>query len=301
MNTDLNDMMVFLTVVEAGSFTLAADRLGIPKSNISRKVTRLENELKVTLLERSTRSQHLTEAGTLFLGHCKRIQEELSLAQSSVSELLHSYKGDLRVGASVTMGQQILKPALPQFLGKYPDIRLQLNLLNRRVDMIEEGFDVVIRVGKLLDSSLIGKKLGTVKRKLYAAPGYLASIPKLNEPQQLSNCDLLLMNNGNNDHKVKLCASDAESLIINHQPRLFVDDFSVVKQAAIEGLGIAVLPEYMCRQELQENKLLNLLEDWHMPDIDVFALYPRNRAKIPKVSAFLSFAAELYKQRLAEC
>lgn len=145
MEHDLNDMMVFLAVVETGSFTLAADRLAIPKANVSRKVSRLEQKLNVTLLERSTRSQHLTEAGSRYLMHCKRIHEEIELATASVSEILHSLKGTLKIGASVASGQQILRPALAQFMHLYPELQVQLNLVNRRVDFIAEGFDVVIR------------------------------------------------------------------------------------------------------------------------------------------------------------
>ena len=184
---DLNDMMVFLAVVETGSFTLAADRLDIPKANVSRKVSRLEQRLGVTLLERSTRSQHLTEAGSRYLAHCKRIHEEMELATSAVSELLNEYKGDIKLGASVTIGQQILKPSLPAFLQSYPELNLELNLLNERVDLIEEGYDVLIRVGALNDSRLIAKRLGTSTLQLYASPDYLNKHPAIESPMIFKN------------------------------------------------------------------------------------------------------------------
>ena len=185
MEHDLNDMMVFLAVVETGSFTLAADRLAIPKANVSRKVSRLEQQLSVTLLERSTRSQHLTEAGKRYLLHCKRVHEELDLATASVSELLHTYKGELKIGASIATGQIILKSALAKFMKQYPELNVQLNLVNRRVDFIEEGFDVVIRIGQLHDSTLIAKKLGTITRSLFASPTYLAQNGKPETVEQL--------------------------------------------------------------------------------------------------------------------
>ncbi|WNC71745.1 LysR family transcriptional regulator [Thalassotalea psychrophila] len=298
MEHDLNDMMVFLAVVEMGSFTLAADRLGIPKANVSRKVSRLEQKLGITLLERSTRAQHLTEAGKRYLIHCKRVHEELDLATACISELQHNYKGNLKVGASVATGQQILRPSLAEFMHQYPDLTIQLNLINRRIDFIEEGFDVVIRIGKLNDSLLIAKKLGTVTRRLFASPEYVAKHGKPIAVDQLTQHQLLIMNPLNNDSKLTLVSTKNEEHTINCKPRLLVDDFSVLKQSIIDGLGIAVLPEYIAREEVSSGKLVTLLPDWGMTDIDIYALYPRNRAKIPKVKAFLNFVTKLYVDAL---
>jgi len=298
MEHDLNDMMVFLAVVETGSFTLAADRLGIPKANVSRKVSRLEQNLSVTLLERSTRSQHLTEAGRRYLQHCKRIHEELDLATASVCELFHSYAGELKVGASVATGQQILRPALGKFMHKYPELNVQLNLVNRRVDFIEEGFDVVIRIGQLKDSMLIAKNLGSVSRGLYASPAYLAKNGKPEQVEQLAEHQLLIMNSVNNELKLKLLSEQGESFTLGCQPRLLVDDFVMLKQAIVDGLGIAVLPDYMSHKEVASGQLVNILPNWSMAAVDVYALYPKHRAKIPKVKAFLDFVIELYGQTL---
>jgi len=298
MEHDLNDMMVFLAVVETGSFTLAAERLGIPKANVSRKVSRLEQKLQVTLLERSTRSQHLTEAGRRYLQHCKRIHEEMDLATASVCELFQSYSGELKIGASVATGQQILRPALGKFMHQYPELKVQLNLVNRRVDFIEEGFDVVIRIGQLKDSMLIAKKLGTVTRKLFASPAYTAKQGKPELVEQLTKHQLLIMNAINNDTKLNLKTKQGALFLVDCQPRLLVDDFVMLKQAIIDGLGIGVLPEYMVKNEIATGQLVNILPDWGMEAVDVYALYPKHRAKIPKVKAFLEFAIELYGEIL---
>lgn len=302
MEHDLNDMMVFLAVVETGSFTLAADRLGMPKANVSRKVSRLERNLAVTLLERSTRSQHLTEAGRRYLAHCKRIHEELDLATASVCELFHSYTGDLKIGASVATGQHVLKPALSKFMHQYPDLKVQLNLVNRRVDFIEEGFDVVIRIGQLKDSMLIAKKLGTINRKIFSSPSYLTREGNPEEVEQLIEHQLLIMNplniSGNNDLKLNLLSAKKEEFTVDCQPRLLVDDFSMLKQAIVDGLGIAALPDYMCRQEVTSGQLVNILPDWGMEKVDIYALYPKHRAKIPKVKAFIDFVSDLYAEVL---
>jgi len=298
MKFDLNDMMVFLAVIESGSFTLAAERLGIPKANVSRKVSRLEETLNITLLERSTRSQHLTEAGKRYLIHCKRIQQEIDLAASSVDEIQHDYTGELKIGASVATGHQILKPALSGFIHQYPKLHVQLNLINRRVDFIEEGFDVVIRIGQLNDSMLIAKKLGTINRKLFASPAYILKQGTPANVEQLLDHQLLIMNPVNSDPKLNLVSNNNETFTLNCQPRLIVDDFSILKQSIVDGLGIAILPDYMARDEVNAGDLVNIMPSWGMSDLDVYALYPKNRSKIPKVKAFLEFASQLYKNAL---
>lgn len=297
LTTDLNDMMVFLSIVEAGSFTLAGERLGIPKANVSRKLTRLEQSLGVTLLERSTRTQQLTVAGRKYLLHCKRIHEEVALAQTSVCQELNAYTGDLKIGASVATGQEILKPSLAKFMSKYPDISLQLNLVNRRVNFIEEGFDVLIRIGKLDDSQLIGKKLGTVQKRLYASPNYCQHEAAPLNIEQLKEHPLLLMNAVSNDSRF-LLKNKTQEFEFKEKARFLVDDFSVLKEATLSGLGIGLLPSYMCQHEVNNQKLTPILADWATPALDVYALYPKNRAKIPKVKAFLTFIDELFTRRL---
>jgi len=291
-------MMVFLAVVETGSFTLAAERLGIPKANVSRKVSRLEQQLNITLLERSTRSQHLTEAGCRYLVHCKRVHEELDLATACVSELMDSYKGELKIGASISSGQQILRPALATFMHQYPELNVQLNLVNRRVDFIEEGFDVVIRIGQLEDSTLIAKKLGSAARQLFASAAYLEKYGKPQTIAELLDHQLLVMNPTNNDPKLHLVSTAGERFTVNCKPRLLVDDFAILKQSLLDGLGIAVLPDYMSREEIATGQLVNILPDWGMEAVDIYALYPRHRAKIPKVKAFLDFIVTLYGDTL---
>ncbi len=297
MAYDLNDMMVFLAVVETGSFTLAADKLGMPKANVSRKVSRLEKQLNITLLERSTRSQHLTEAGKRYVVHCKRIHEEADLATACVSELLHSYRGDLKIGASVSTGQQILRPALASFMHEYPDINVQLSLTNRRVDLIEEGFDMLIRIGELNDSMLIAKKLGSFTRSLYVSPRYVEEYGIPTDIEDLDN-HAILMNSVTNDLSLTLVSNNNEKHVITAKPRLVVDDFSIMKQSIVDGVGIGVMPQYMCKESVNNGTLIQILPTWGLPPVDAFALYPRNRSKIPKVNAFLQFVIKLYQNAL---
>ena len=295
--TNLNDMLLFIAVIDAGSFTLAADRLNIPKANLSRKISRLEGRLGVTLLERTTRSQHITEAGKNYLEHCRRIHLEVGLAEASIASILNKVEGQLRIGASVGIGHEVLKPVLGQFMRQYPQINLQLNLLNRRVDLIEEGFDLVIRIGALEDSRLIAKRLGQVSRKIYVSPEYLQRRGTIMSIELLDQYDFLLMSSVQNDGRVAL-KSGKKQRVFRVTPKMLVDDFLILKQMAIEGVGIAIIPDYMCHQEVKAGSLIPLFEDWGMPDVEVYTLYPRHRSNIPRVKVFLEYIQEVFAERL---
>ncbi len=293
---DLDDLLIFLEVVEAGSFTKAADKLNIPKANLSRKVSRLEEDLGVTLLERTTRSQSLTEQGTLFLEHCQRIKSEIDLARSNVAESITDVSGSLKVGTSVGIAHEVLKDKLFKFLTKYPGLSLDLVLTNKRVDLVSEGYDALIRVGKMEDSSLIAKKLGTINRKLFCHPNLENEFGAITSLEQLKNMRLLLMGSVQKDNRIKLFKKNKE-VEFKAYKTLFIDDFSLLKQAAVDKLGVVVLPTYMCKEELKKNKLVNVLPDWGMPSVDVYAVYPRYRSNIKKVRVFLDFVADTFSQK----
>ncbi|WP_063376071.1 LysR family transcriptional regulator [Pseudoalteromonas luteoviolacea] len=294
---DVNTMLLFLAVVEAGSFTLAAERLNMPKANLSRKIAQLETSLGITLLERTTRSQHLTEAGRTYLAHCREIKAQVELANAAVAKALNVVSGELKVGMSVGMGHEILKPVLSQFMHEFPQIGMSLNLLNRRVDVIEEGFDLVIRIGALEDSRLMAKHLGKVTRHLYASPQYLESRSAITVPDAISHLDVLLMSSIQKAETMVL-TNRHEACEIDIQPRMRIDDYVVLKQMVIEGVGVAILPDYMCQQSLGRGQLVQLLPDWQLPEVEIYALYPKNRLSIPKVKMFIDFIQQVFTARL---
>lgn len=295
-NIDLNDMMLFMAVVDAGSFTLAAERLHMPKANLSRKVSRLEQQLGVTLLERTTRSQNITEAGKHYLGYCREIKQQTELAEASVAQILNKVEGPLKVGTSVGIGHEVLKPVLAEFMHQHPDISLQLNLLNRRVDLIEESFDMVIRIGSLDDSRLMAKNLGSIQRKLYVSPSYLAKWGQINDLQQLSQATFLLMSSVQSG-KLLLIAG-RERYEFTPKGKMQVDDFLILKQMAVEGVGVAIIPDYMCQQEVADGRLIQLLPEWGMERVDAYAVYPKHRLKIPKVNAFMTFIQKVFADKI---
>ncbi|AXN30856.1 LysR family transcriptional regulator [Vibrio coralliilyticus] len=287
--TDLNDLMVFATVVERGSFTQAAEALNTPKSNISRKITRLESQLGVRLLERSTRKLHLTEIGQRYYQYCKRIKEEYEAAGSAVESMLEKPQGRLRVCTSLGVGQSLLGDHLAEYCRHYPDVELDLSLTNRRVDLIEEGYDLAFRVGELPDSGLIAKKLCSINLRLYAAPSFAKH--RINTPSDLLKHPLMLMSAKERSPDWHLhCGVDKTAL--RFEPNVRCDDFSMLMRMAIKGLGITELPEYMAKRELAEGTLINILPDWQFEPVDLYALYPSHRGSTPKVRALLTHLSQ---------
>ncbi|SFD09925.1 LysR family transcriptional regulator [Pseudoalteromonas denitrificans] len=287
--TNLNDMMVFLTVVEQGSFTLAAEALALPKSNISRKVSRLEHSLGIRLLERSTRSLHLTEIGQVYFEHCIRIKEELLSANSCIENMAVAPRGNLRICASVTIGQSVLAPLLTKFNQVYPEINIELKLTNRRVDIIEEGYDLVLRVGESSDSSLISKKLLNTQLKLYASPAYIKNNQAINITIHNLPQHKCLFMNAVSQKPVWELSNFTDNKIVNITPIFKSDDFNVIYQMTLAGAGIALLPDYLCQTDIKNNKLVPVIEQWHGQSINLYAIFASRRGVTPKVRVMLDY------------
>jgi len=287
---DLNDMMVFLAVVEHKSFTLAADAISLPKSNISRKVSRLEAALGVRLLERSTRSLHLTEIGKIYYEYCVRINEEIANSQKCIETMSSVPRGVIKVCTSVTIGQSLIAPLLMKFNELYPNIQVELQLTNRRVDIIEEGFDLVLRVGESPDSSLISKKLMSTCLKLYASPEYINNTNK-NRTIEISNLELhnCLFMNATNHSNQWILNNQNETQAVKLQPSFVCDDFNVIYQMTLNGAGISLLPEYLCTDAISHNKLQQVLSSWQSTNISLYAIYASRKGVTPKIRAMIDF------------
>ena len=286
---DLNDMMVFSKVVELGSFTLAAEAIGLPKSNVSRKVTRLENALGVRLLERSTRSLHLTEIGEVYLQHCLRIKEELEDAHQSIESLTDDITGTIKIGASIGVGQHLLTPILAEFKASFSQVKLALDFTNRRVDIIEEGFDIVIRVGESPDSNMISKKLNSVAMHLYASKHYLAAINSFDNDikciEDLAQHPCLHMDAVEPRARWQLFDGEREQYV-NIQPDITANDFYTLASLAEHGLGIALLPDYLAEGNGTLAKVLPHCVGRH---VNLYAIYPSRKGVTPKLRVFIDF------------
>ncbi len=293
---DLNDMMVFRTVVEQGSFTKAANSIGLPKSNISRKVSRLEEQLGVLLLERTTRSLRLSEIGQIYYEHCVRIHEEMNSAQGCVEAMAAVPTGWLKVCASVTVGQSLLANRLAGFYGAYPQVKLDLNLSNRRIDLIEEGFDLAIRVGPSPDSNLISKRLCSVNLHLYASPQYLTKSQAkktLKIPQDLAQHNCLFMSAAAPKQRWQLTV-DNQKKYVDINAAFISDDFNVLHQMAVDHMGIALLPDYLCANQLKEKNLVRVLDGCVGNSIDIYAVYASRKGVTPKLRVLLDYLADSF-------
>lgn len=288
---DLNDLAIFAQVVQSGSLTAAANALDMPKSNVSRRLARLETELGVRLLERTTRKLHLTEVGSLYYEHCRRILEEAEHAELSVQQRLAAPRGLLRISASHSVGQGLLAPILGEFLARYPDVQLQLVLTNRRVDLIEEGFDVVLRIGTLEESNLVARYLCNSSARCYAGPDYVARHGRPSTPQELSQHSCLIMSDmPQPDRWTFTSAQGRETVTV--PMRAAVNDFGTLRRMVLANAGIALIPDHLCEQDVEAKRLVRLLPDWSLPPTALHAVYPSHRGATPKLRALLDFLVE---------
>jgi DNA-binding transcriptional LysR family regulator len=283
---DLNDMAIFAEIVSAGGITAAATRVGLPKSNISRRLARLEQRLGVQLIERNSRTSRLTSVGKCYADFCRSMLEEADAADNVIARSFDGPSGELKVSASVLVGQQIIAPALSRYVSNYPSVVPSLVLSNNLVNLIEEGFDLAFRIGSNEDSSLISQTIGRFSSRLYASPNYLEQHGAPASPQDLSSHDCLVMDELVPTHDWQLSNADRRETL-NIAPRAFVNDFISLRAMATTGTGIALLPEYTTYDELQQGVLVPVLTEWLGPVSELSAIYPSRRGATAKVRLFI--------------
>lgn len=290
---NLNEMAIFTRVVDAGSFSGAARLLGLPKSTISRKVALLEEHLGVRLLQRTTRVLKLTEIGTAYYAHCSRMVNEAEEATRLVSQMQVTPRGQLRVTAPTEFGSRYLGKIVATYLHRFPEVRVEIDLCNRVVDIIEEGFDLAIRGGTLTDSSLIARKLVSAADYLCASPGYLAQHGIPTHPERLERLELISYA-GFRGHSTKLVDGQGGTFAVSATGKLLVNSLALARDAALAGYGLVVLPEWFCWEELQRGQLQRVLADWTLAGTGLYAVYPTPRHLSTMVRSFIELlAAEL--------
>ncbi len=290
---DLNDLYFFACVVERGSFTRAAEALGVPKSRLSRRVADLEGRLGVLLLERTTRRLHLTTEGELFLSHCQAMMVEAKAGLEALERMRSEPQGTVRVAAPVDVAQHVLAPLLPEFLALYPKVRLEVNTGARMVDLIEEGFDAALRVrtGALEDPRLEVRALQPMELVLAAAPRFLGDWSP-GSPEELVGRLSGLAGAAPGQSSVSLIGPQGEVARLEVEGRLAVNDFSVLAEAARAGLGVTLLPLVLVQPGLADGSLCLVLPEWRVTSGHLRLVYPPARARLPSVRAFLSFIRE---------
>jgi DNA-binding transcriptional LysR family regulator len=281
---DLNEMLVFARVVQTGSFTTAAADLGMPKSTVSRKVTDLEARLKARLLNRTTRKVSLTDVGRTYYDYCARIAGEIEDAERAVGSLQEVPRGVLRL----TTGPNVsfLGPILNDYIRRYPEVRVEVFCTGRTVDLVEERFDLAIRAGTLNDSTLVARSLGKVRWFVAGTPGYLKAHGRPRSVDDLKDHDCVMFGAGPSGATLRL-ESVGKTVQVEPRARLMANDFDLVHAAAMAGLGLALLPAYLCLDDIRAKRLERVLRDWEAPSVPVHVVYPSARHISPKVKTFV--------------
>lgn len=286
----LDDMLAFIRVVEARSFTAAAERLGVSKSVISRRLTDLENRLGARLLNRTTRRLSITEVGQAFFERCVRIVADLEEAERAVADLHGEPRGILKVNAPMSFGLLHLAPAIVRFLERHPAVEIDIALNDRYVDLVDEGFDVAVRIGRLRDSSLIARRLAPNRRVVCASPAYFARHGEPVVPEDLTRHNCLIYTNIPAAEQWQF-RIDGAIRSVRVSGNLRANNGDVLREAAIAGAGVIVLPTFLVGDALVRGDLICVLSAFAADDSTVNAVYPHNRHLSPKVRAFVDFLA----------
>lgn len=287
----LNDMVIFTRVVEAGSFTGAGKVLGLPKSTVSRKIAQLEEDLGVRLLERTTRTLKLTEIGATYFENCLRIVNEAEEATLLVTRMQATPRGKLRITAPTEFGSLYLGAIVAEYLQRYPQVEIEVELNNRVVDLIEEGFDLALRAGILPDSSLIARKLANETVFICASPAYLAAQEAPQTPEDLAGQQMILAPASPRGY-LKLLSDQGEVRRVPIRGKLRVNSLAMARDAAAAGLGLVALPEMICWEDLRQGRLQIALKGWVLPGSGIHAVYPSPRHLSAKVKTFIDFLQE---------
>ncbi|RYF26053.1 MAG: LysR family transcriptional regulator [Comamonadaceae bacterium] len=291
---DLNDMLYFAEVVERGGFAAAGRALGIPKSRLSRRVSDLEAQLGVRLLQRTTRKLSLTEVGESYLRHCQAMREAAQAAADAVAQVQTEPRGTVRISCPVTLAQTVLGELMPLFLERHPQVRVEMQVTNRAVNLVEEGIDVALRVRANLDDSgsMVVKRLDDAIQVLVASPQLLARQGTPATLQELTRLDSMAMSAADGRTSLRLIGPDGREEIVQLTPRYVADDLLTLKFAALAGTGMCWLPDYMCHAELHEGRLTRILPQWSTPRGVVHAVFPSRRGMAPAVRRLLDFLGE---------
>ncbi|MEZ9290358.1 LysR substrate-binding domain-containing protein [Vibrio lentus] len=299
---DLNAVTVFTQVVDCGSFTHAAEALNMTKSTVSRKLAELEQHLGVRLITRSTRSLVLTPEGERFYQSSMQMQEIMNQAELEVSANQDLIRGPLNVVLPVELGHQVLAQYIHSFLKEHPNVTLNLELTNREVDIIAEGIDLYAQIGELADSSLVSRYLTTSKRTLVASPEYLEQFGEIKTPSDLKSPFRLIevVNKAARLPKWHLQLKGGESVLIDLPYQLRVNTITACLTACVDGLGLAVLPEFICREHFKTGRLVRLLPEYEMPEVSVSLVYADRQLMPKRKKVFIDYLLTAFQSRKHE-
>jgi len=277
----------FVYVAENESFTLASKKMAISTAQVSRQISALEKRLNIKLFYRTTRKVSLTEEGRVFYQHCRSVLDGLDAAERAITNLQSKPQGKIKLTAPVTYGEKQILPLVNNFLKQYDDVEVSAYLSNRQIDIVEEGYDLAIRLGKLNDSTMMAKKLGKRANYVCASPSYLDKHGIPHSLSELNNHSCLL---GTNDYWHFRESGREKSIRVTGRLR-YNNGYSLT-DAGRKGLGIVQLPDYYVLKHIQSGELVTLLDSYRAPDEGIWAVYPQNRHLSPKIRLLVDYLAE---------
>lgn len=294
-----NQLEVFVAVADAGSFTKASTRLNMSPPAVTRAIAALEGRIGVRLLYRTTRSLSITEDGLRFLESARRLVSELNAAEREAGGQVAELQGHLSVTTSVTLGRSIFADIVREFLNQNVQMRVSLILLDRIVNLVEEGIDVAIRIGELADSSHVARRAGFVRRVLVASPDYLQSRGTPVTPADLREHSINAFTGLMPNREWKYRDGDGFGRV-QLQPQFEINDAPAAIRSAVNGEGITIALSYMVREHIAEGRLQVILDDYCLPPVPVHLVYPHSRLLAPKIRRFIDFATPRLKQALMQ-
>ena len=283
----LEDMRLFVQTVDSGNFTAAADKLGLSKQFVSKRVIALEARLGVRLLNRTTRSLRTTETGLMYYEQASRMIQEVDGNEQAIARQNAAPRRRLRISAPMTFGTMHLSPLLPRFLAAYPDVVLELELNDRTVDLVAEGFDLGVRIGVLPDSSLIGHRVSLMEMVTCCSPDYLKRRGAPGKPAELQQHDCLPY--GHKRHVEWTFSIQGKEKVVAVSGRLCANNGEVIRDAACAGLGYAHLPTFIVGDAIRSGALVTVLDEFRPPVLGVHTVYPSHRQPSLAVRAFADF------------
>lgn len=288
----LDAMQMFLRIVETGSLSAVAREMGTTQPTISKQLRALEQHLNARLLQRTTRKLSLTEAGTLYYETCKRVVDELREAEGTLSRLQNSLQGRLHVNTSIAFGQMFLNRLLLEFQRRHPGLSVQLSLDDRFVDLVAEGVDVAVRLGRIADPNVVARKLGASRRLLVATPEYLDKHGTPKRPEDLAHHNCLLYTYLSTGNEWVFADEDGEEIRVRVSGNFESNNGHALRDAVNASLGIAMAPDWLAYEGLRNGRVVAVLAEFAPPPFDISAVYPTNRMLTAKVRAFIDFLRE---------
>ena len=299
MLSDLDDFYCYALVVEHGGFSAAERATDIPKSKLSRRVYNLEENLGVRLIQRSSRHFAVTEIGMNIYRHAQVMMNAAQSAHDLVDHLSEEPRGLIRVSVPVSIAQSELAKILPNFLKQYPEIKVQLMVTNRRVDIINEGIDIALRVRSNLDDdpSLVLRKFENIEQHLFASQAYLNEYGLIKKPEELSQHRILSMVDEHTDQQMVLHDTNNKVLKVKVNPTLMGSDLMMLSSLTSQNCGIALLPDSIVADDVASGKLVKVLPEWKAPHGIFHAVYPSRRGLLPAVRVFIDYLVEQLTKR----